>query len=272
MPKHSQELKIVEANAFNNIKKIKSNEIILTPASSLLFDESCRPYVNSGNWPEWWKGLHGAEGSLKRCSGTSDYLSLGITIPLWANLSFRPSLNKKVWETNFDLVNNMGNWGVEGFSYEQTGECPVSKVRKLPEANYIKVINPWLIKTPPGWSSLFLPPLWDPNPNYTMLPAVVNTDYYHHANMVINVLTDEPFEIEAGRPMWHIIPFQRRKQWNIRWGGESVHGLLDTRGFGSLFTPKNQKSKYKKAQRSADELIESRPCNIIDRILRRKVD
>jgi len=72
--------------------------------------------------------------------------------------------------------------------------------------------------------------------------------------------------------MWHIIPFQRRKQWNIRWGGESVHGLLDTRGFGGLFTPKNQTSKYKKAQRSADELIEGQPYSIIDRILRRKVD
>jgi len=270
MQKRLQELKIVEANAFNNIKKIKPNEILLSPASAMLLDDSCRPYVNLGNWPEWWKQLQGSEGSLKRCSGTSDYLATGITIPLWANLHFRPSLDGKNWQAKFDLTNNLGDFGIEGFSYSQTGECPVSRVKKMPESNYIKVINPWLVKTPPGWSSLFLPPLWDPNPNYTMLPAVVNTDYYHTANMVINILTDEPFELETGRPMWHVVPFPRTKQWNIVWGGESIYSLLRWRGFGGTFFPKNQKSKYKKMQREVDADLESHRVSFIDKILNRR--
>jgi hypothetical protein len=251
MLKRSEKLQIVNPQIFNDIPKLKEGQVFLSPCNMLLMDDLCRPYVNNGEWPEWWKQLPSNEGSLKRCSGSSDYLATGFTIPLWAKVMLRPSINGKEWEAKFDLTNEFGDFGIEGFSYGQTGECPVTKVRKLQEANYVKIINPWLIKTPPGWSSLFLPPLWDPNPNYTMLPAVVNTDYYHNAHMVMNILTDEPFELEIGHPMWHVIPFKRTKN-SIFWGDEVAYRLLRWRGFGGPFMPQRQKSKYKKMQRDMD--------------------
>jgi len=267
MQKRSQRLQIVNSKTFNDIPKLKKGQVLLTPESSLLMDDSCIPYENLGNWPDWWKALSGDEGSLKRCSGTSDYLSVGFTIPLWAKLMFRPSLDGTRWETQFDLGHSKGDFGIEGFGYGQTGECPVTKVRKIQKANYIKVINPWLIKTAPGWSCLFLPPLWDPNSSYTMLPAVVHTDYYHHANMVMNILTDEPFEIEIGTPIWHIIPFERSKSTEILWGDESTYALLNHRGFGGPFMPRNQKSKYKKMQREVDQSIASEKKTFFKRFL-----
>ena len=252
MPKRFQKLKIVSPRIFNDLPKIKEGQVLLSPQSNFLMDDSCRPYMNDGNWPEWWKSLSGQEGSLKRCSGTSDYLSTGFTIPLWANLMFRPSLNGKSWDVKFDLTNDFGNFGIESFGYQQTGECPVSRARKMSEAGYVKIINPWLIKTAPGWSCLFLPTLWDPNPNYTMLPAVVNTDYYHNAHMVMSILTDEPFDLDLGKAIWHVIPFKRGKNSNIIWGDESAYELQRWRGFGGPFMAKRQKSKYKKMQRDAD--------------------
>lgn len=269
MRKHSKKLEIVSPRIFNDIPKLKNGEVLLCPDSRLLMDDSCRPYENSGNWPEWWKALQGNEGSLKRCSGTSDYLSTGFTIPLWAKLEFRPALNSQNWDVRFDLAGHRGNFGIENFSYAQTGKCPVSEVRAKKQSGYVKVINPWLIKTPPGWSSLFLPPLWNPNPNYTMLPAVVNTDYYHTANIVINVLTDEPFEIEIGEPMWHVIPFKRNKSNTIIWANENAHELLHRRGFGGVFMPQRQKSKYKKMERDIDLSLEDESPSILDKILRR---
>ena len=253
MRKHSQQLQIVSPKIFNDIPKLKEGQIFLAPQSLFLMDDLCRPFLNLGNWPDWWRNLTGEEGSIKRCSGTSDYISTGFTIPLWTKLMFRPSMDHRSWDVKFDLTNEIGDFGIEGFSFAQTGECPVTKARKIQNANYVKVINPWLIKTPPGWSSLFLPPLWDPNPNYTMLPAVVNTDYYHNAHMVINVLTDQPFELEAGRPMWHVIPFPRTKSKDIIWGDENAYSLLRWRGFGGPFMPKKKKSKYKKMERETDE-------------------
>lgn len=269
MRKHSQKLQIVNPDIFNDLPKLKSGQVFLASEDPNLMDDTCRPYVNNGNWPEWWKELSGNEGSLKRCSGTSDYLATGFTIPLWAKLMFRPSIDGRNWDAKFDLTTDDGNFGIESFMYSQTGECPVSRSRKLKESNYIKVINPWLVKTAPGWSSLFLPPLWDPNPNYTMLPAVVNTDYYHNAHMVINVLTDEPFELEIGRPMWHVIPFKRNGKLDVIWGNERAYNLLRHRGFGGGFMPKRQKSKYKKMQRDEDAMLNSQKHTFLDKLLRR---
>lgn len=267
--KNSEKLQIVSPKVFNDIPKIKEGQVLLTPHVPQLMDDECRPYQNLGNWPDWWKQLSGEEGSLKRCSGTSDYIATGFTIPLWAKLMFRPSVDHKFWEGQFDLSTDMGNFGIEKFSYGQTGECPVTKVRKIEKANYVKVINPWLTKTAPGWSSLFLPPLWNPNPNYTMLPAVVNTDYYHNAHIVMNILTDQPFEIEMGTPMWHVIPFKRQKSLDILWGDSIAYNLLQYRGFGGPFMPKRQKSKYKKLQRQLDESIDNEKKTFLNKIFNR---
>ena len=270
MRKRSEKLQIVRPDIFYDLPKLKKNQVFLSCADPNLMDDSCRPYTNNGNWPEWWKELSGSDGSLKRCSGTSDYLATGFTIPLWAKLMIRPSLNGKNWDARFDLVTDMGDFGIESFMYSQTGECPVTRVRKLQESNYIKVINPWLIKTPPGWSSLFLPPLWDPNPNYTMLPAIVNTDYYHNAHMVMNILTDEPFELEAGKAIWHVIPFKREKDIKITWGDEIAYTLLRWRGFGGAFMAKRQKSKYKRMQREADAEVQVNNKSLFSKIFKSK--
>jgi len=158
MPRRSKQLQIVNPEVFDDLPKLKKNQVLLSCPDPNLMDDSCRPYVNTGNWPQWWKELSGAEGSIKRCSGTSDYLATGFTIPLWAKLMIRPSLNGRNWEAQFDLTRDCQQFLIEGFSYSQTGECPVSRARKLQQSNYIKVINPWKIKTPPPVSAPALGP------------------------------------------------------------------------------------------------------------------
>lgn len=81
MLKHSEKLQIVKPEIFHDLPKLKKNQVLLSCVDPNLMDDSCRPYTNNGNWPEWWKELSGSEGGLKRCSGTSDYLSTGFTIP-----------------------------------------------------------------------------------------------------------------------------------------------------------------------------------------------
>jgi hypothetical protein len=257
MEKPLRELKIETANSFYNIPKVKPGEVLITPNTQMLYDPEVMPIDNWRNWPDWWKDLDSGDGALRRCSGTADYISLGFNIPMWARLHFRPSPDGSFWESRFDIAGNH-EFHVEGFGFHQSGECPVTRVRKLERANYIKIINPWLFKTAPGWSSIFLPPLWEPNPNYTLLPALVNTDYYHHANIVLNILTDKEFTIEIGEIMQHVVPIPRQKGINYIWGDGSIYDLLSQRGFKSTFIPINQKSRYKKEQRDKDELLEKK--------------
>jgi len=74
----------------------------------------------------------------------------------------------------------------------------------------LKIENPWLVKTDPGYSCMIIPPMHRDN-KIVILPGVVDTDkYYQKINLPFN-LKDKNFEgmIEAGTPIAQIIPFKR---------------------------------------------------------------
>lgn len=245
------EVKIVEPKSFHDIPEVKPGQVFIAPCTDILLDRSVMPIDNYRNWPQWWKEMGAQEGSLRRCSGTSDYISLGFTVPSWIKMDFRPSQDKAFWESKFD-TSYPHPFQIQHFDYSQTGSCPVTEVRENKQANYIKIISPWLYKTAPGWSCLFLPPLWEPNQNYTLLPSVVNTDYYHHANVVLNVIGSNSFSILEGDPLQHVIPIPRCGGIEYLWGNSKAFDFLDQKGFGTVFHPQNMKGKYKKTQREHD--------------------
>ena len=256
--KHSSDLQIVSPRSIHEITP-EPGQVFLAPQTPLLLNAKSLPINNTRSWPDWWKEVESTEGSVRRCAGTADFISLGFSIPMWANITFRLSPNKRQWESSFDIAGDHP-FGVEGFSFDQTGPIPVTKVREVQRANYVKIINPWVIKTAPGWSSMYLPPSYEPDKNWTILPAVVNTDYYHHAHMVLNVLAEDGFTIPVGQIMQHIIPFERSSTpVELQFGDERAHDLLNQEGFGTPFIPKNMKSKYKKTQREMDANVERCP-------------
>lgn len=268
MRNRSEELKIHEVNSYKNLPEVKEGQVLLSPVTDLLFDEPIMPINNTKSWPDWWREIEAKDGSLRRCAGVADYISQGFTITMWTDVNFRPSVNKMEWESRFDISHDHP-FQVQGFHYNQTGDCPVTKVRKLEKANYIKMINPWVMKTAPGWSCLFLPVSWEPNENFTLLPSMVNTDYYHHANIVMNILTDKEFTIRQGTPLQHVIPIPRTKALEIMWASEQGYYHMDQKGFGNSFMPINMKGKYKKAQRAADsQKPEKKNQNIFCRFFR----
>ena len=101
---------------------------------------------------------------------------------------------------------------------------PVLQAPLHPKKNdfpYPKWVNPYIIKTPPGYSTLFLPPMHNPNEIFTILEGIVDTDkYYQPVNFpfVLNNLKWEGI-IEAGTPMAQVIPF-KRESWKHSIGSE----------------------------------------------------
>lgn len=218
--------------------KLKPGEIRLTPLDNRL--NEMLPFINSvETQPAWFKRVHKNPGSLRRCAGINDYFNLGVTIPSWTNFSFRPGTQGE-WETrgeNFGYQQDNINIGhIEGFPFVATGECPVTAVRndKLAQSQFPKLVNPWRIETAPGWSTLFLPVLWEPNNNYDVLPAVVHTDFYHTANIVLNIKGDTAFSIKWGTPLAHLVPFERSKNINkLIVEDESQFKYVASVGFGT---------------------------------------
>jgi|TARA_R100000008_G_C3536519_1_gene142337 hypothetical protein len=97
-----------------------------------------------------------------------------------------------------------------------------------------KFENKWLIKTPPGYSCLFVHPMnRNFNPDWTIISGVVDTDSYIIPINFPFILRkrDKQFLIKKGDPMVQVIPF-KRETWKM-WKGfyfEKEHG----RGFKHL--------------------------------------
>jgi hypothetical protein len=134
---------------------------------------------------------------------------------------------------------------------------PVEQAPNHPNRNntqvaYPKWINPWSIKTPKGYSTLFVQPFHRESP-FTILPGVVDTDKYTAPVNFPFVLNDINFEglIPAGTPIVQVIPF-KRDSWNMKIGNEKdlkeqnkVGIKTNTKFFDSYKNQYRQLKEYK---------------------------
>ena len=244
--------------------KVKPGEIRFTPTDNRLMESA--PFANNlTNMPSWFRAV-GKEGrALRRCAGTIDLLAAGVTLPMWTNYRFRPD-NNGAWETGSDdlypsavtggMPTSIGQ--ATGFNYDSTGECPMTSVRKIETGQYPKLINPWRIETAPGWSTLMIPCYWEPSEDYTVVPAIVHTDFYHSMNVVLNLTGDRAFMLKYGTPVAQLIPFKRDSDFTkVLFNDESDFKYYASTGFGTGFiSPKDTAANYRREKIRTDARLE----------------
>lgn len=125
-------------------------------------------------------------------------------------------------------------------SMEQTQNHP-----NFRDINYaVRIIHPWSIKTPKGWSILIMQPTHQEPTPISILPGIVDTDDYSLPFNMFIKLVDPDFEgmIEAGTPFAQIIPF-KRESWVSGLGGEEERKKAesDKRKFGTVFFDRYKK-------------------------------
>lgn len=189
---------------------MKSNLITFTNIS--LNQDIPKPVPASSIVPDWYKehesylgnikkpdGQGGTTGTIKRCMPVFDAITSGYIIFTSAD----------VFVTNVDGQSyfEWSSMSMVGFhSVEQALNHPV---RNVPN-NYPKFINHWGIKTPKGYSTLFIEPMHRESV-FTIMPGVVDTDKYYAPVNFPFVLKDPKFEglIPQGTPIAQVIPFKR---------------------------------------------------------------
>jgi hypothetical protein len=87
--------------------------------------------------------------------------------------------------------------------------------------SYAKWNNPYSIKTPSGYSTLFLSPMHSPNKFFTIFEGIVDTDTYDLPVSFPFVLNDKDWIgiIPAGTPMAQVIPI-KRNSWVFEFGSD----------------------------------------------------
>ena len=175
--------------------------------------------------PDWFKDLPPTFGesrdpfgnksmSAKKCLPLLDGMSLGFVIPLAGDLHVRSNYNN----SQIEITNPPGLKVCEFHDATQVGGPNAIKPN---HGNPLKFLNHWVIKTAPGWSTLFIPPLNNFEQPFTCLAAMVDTDVYpKEVNFpaALNI-TDADVHIPAGTPLVTVIPFKRDsfdKKANVR--------------------------------------------------------
>jgi hypothetical protein len=178
------------------------------PASGLVPDwyKKAESYIGGEKKPD---GKSGTTATIKRCMPVFDAITAGylITTPADVYVSIKDGEQRFEWSA-LNLISF--------HPIEQAKEHPENKGFAYP-----KWTNHWAIRTPKGYSTLFIQPMHRDSV-FTILPGVVDTDEYYAPVNFPFVINDSKFEglIPKGTPMVQIIPF-KRESWSMQIGGKN---------------------------------------------------
>jgi hypothetical protein len=226
----------------SNIIEFSSDELITN-------QKDLRPIPCKLNIPDWYKELdHTATSrTIKGCMPFLDTLTTGyiLKIPNDSYLAHNiidsdTDEKKSIWESPVNTLPEKSkekiNINVSGLnSYhpiKQLGEkCPF--VKKNNGFSFLKILNPWFIKTPPGYSCLFLPPLNNQDDRFSIIPGIVDTDTFdYEVNFPIIINGDKypilKTTIKKGTPYVQVIPF-KRDAWKLKIKTKGEKELIEHR-------------------------------------------
>lgn len=181
------------------------------------------PKPSSRLVPDWYKntssyiggekkpnGESGTNATIKRCMPVFDAITAGYII-----------------ESPADVFVSIKD-GVQWFEWSDFGLIsfhPITQALDHPAKKpfaYPKWSNPWAIKTPKGYSTLFVQPFHRESV-FTILPGIVDTDQYTAPVNFPFVINDPEFEglIPKGTPIAQVIPF-KRDSWVMEIGNKKL--------------------------------------------------
>tara|TARA_R100000353_G_scaffold37833_1_gene29978 strand:- start:1680 stop:2363 length:684 start_codon:yes stop_codon:yes gene_type:complete len=157
--------------------------------------------------------------TVKTCVPFLDSLILGYIIPFDQDYLVDPV------ENDFSVTPANKNASSEFHDKEQLPK----EWQKISGEKVGKFMNKWLIKTPPGYSCLFVQPMNRMEERFDIIPGVVDTDTYLNLINFPYFLKkrDEQFLFKRGEPMVQVIPF-KREPWKM-WSGfyyEKAHSKI----------------------------------------------
>lgn len=176
--------------------------------------------------------------TVKRCMPLWDMMTAGYIIETPYDIYVRQTPEGPYWQ--------WGEMAAIAFqSMEQTQNHP-----NFRDINYaIRILHPWSIKTPKGWSVIIMQPTHRENTPISILPGIVDTDEYSLPFNMFIKLVDPTFEgmIPAGTPFAQIVPF-KRENWTSRLGGEKEKNKVtsDLRKFTTVFFDRYKKFWWNK--------------------------
>jgi hypothetical protein len=191
------------------------NDLIEFYTTDEKFDVIPKPVPSFKMMPEWFKkvspqpmggrdhaGAHAM--SAKKCMPLVDAMSAGFIIPLFADVNIRTNKDGSLLEVG--AATAFGDV-IQFHPKEQLG----GKASPTYPGDAIKFINHWVIKTAPGYSTLFIPPINHIESRFTCLSGLVDTDSYAKEVNFPAIWHAKDYDglVYAGTPLVTVIPVKR---------------------------------------------------------------
>jgi hypothetical protein len=187
------------------------------------------------NIPNWYKKLEHThlKQTVKGCMPFLDALTSGYVLELTQDVLIQhnlpnqegtPSTSAVYALKDLDLKNKHGiNLNDAHFNYQIHNTDQIEGSPQQIKNKFLplhKILNPWIIKTPPGYSCLFTPPLNNKDDRFEIISGIVDTDSYETEINFPIVINGDKYPvlnevIKKGTPYVQIIPF-KRESWKMK--------------------------------------------------------
>jgi hypothetical protein len=176
------------------------------------------PYPANKDIPEWFRAMpveaetEGVmSGTVKNCPPFLEALTCGYIIPLAADMTLSLDKDGRLHGQGPSFHDEA--LGVARSSRMIQSHKPV-QVKGSPLENFpvLKIFNPWLLRTSPGYSTLFMAPLNRFQMNLYPLGGLVETDVFYREVSFTSVLTiprGTTMSFPRGMPYVQAIPIKR---------------------------------------------------------------
>jgi hypothetical protein len=189
-------------------KEIVPEIKFVTEIPGLADIDSIKPKLASSYIPEWFKEMKNFDGSVKQCPSFPEYFTQGVILPAWTDMKlFYNSVDQSWnWETPnqiFQIDSHPNNQLIDHVDTSVLGK----------KGHFVfKLLCPWNIITPKGYSVYQLPVTYEFHKDFSVLPGIIRTDIHHQINQQLLIHTsDKEIFIKRGTPLAHYIPFKRKK-------------------------------------------------------------
>jgi len=217
------------------------------------------------NIPEWYKKLEHDfdKKTVKGCMPFLDSLTSGYLLKMPQDFNIRHNVDNKN-EKGQDFKDSFQTFSLHDVSpllnaksinlnssidihpIKQIEGSPfVEKNKNLP---FYKILNPWKIKTPKGYSCLFVSPLNNSDDRFSIISGIVETDTFpNEINFPIVINGDKypilETTINKGTPYVQVIPF-KRENWKMSLKSRKQKEIQNSRLFYGLRLLNIYKEKF----------------------------
>jgi hypothetical protein len=194
------------------------NKIAFIPKNEFVPEYTSHPEPMSKNLPLWWRKMDPYIGgekkvingqhneTVKKCPGIQDLMFSGYVLKTPCDIYIDTTGDKIEWQ-----VHEVHLQSISMHSKEQIDAWDFDK--NVFMEDIFRIHPMWVVKTPKGYSTLFIHPSFHTDLPFEIVPAIIDTDMY---------VSDGPFsvrlkrgfkgEIPAGTPLVQCIPY-KREEW-----------------------------------------------------------